>query len=172
MESLTTPTRTFPLFAHRAQKSEDHQFLYETTTDTPVSQLVKDLVDIHNMRLRIQRLKVREPSPRGWGREGDASMTDPGSAHTDVHIYIPLRAFHPFTTRFRGGWGEEDVLSNELFPSFVFENDEKNLSTLGWRWRRRRRHNRTSFFLSSASIFIRPIPLLPHHQMPHHNKTP
>lgn len=44
---------------HCKGKSEEHQFLYETTVDTPVSQLVKELVDIHNTRLRIQRLKVR-----------------------------------------------------------------------------------------------------------------
>ena len=44
---------------HCKGKSEEHQFLYETTVDIPVSQLVKELVDIHNTRLRIQRLKVR-----------------------------------------------------------------------------------------------------------------
>jgi len=54
---------------HCKGKSEEHQFLYETTVAVPVSQLVKELVDIHNTRLRIQRLKVRHParSSRGFG---------------------------------------------------------------------------------------------------------
>ena len=54
---------------HCKGKSEEHQFLYETTVAVPVSQLVKELVDIHNTRLRIQRLKVRHParSSRAFG---------------------------------------------------------------------------------------------------------
>jgi hypothetical protein len=40
--------------------------------ETPVSQLVKEMVDIHNMRLRIQRLKVREDA---GGRDSPRVVT-------------------------------------------------------------------------------------------------
>lgn len=43
---------------HVKGKTDDHQFLYETTVTIPVSQLIKELVEVHNLRLRIQRLKV------------------------------------------------------------------------------------------------------------------
>jgi len=43
---------------HVKGKTDDHQFLYETTVTIPVKQLVAELVQVHNLRLRIQRLKV------------------------------------------------------------------------------------------------------------------
>ena len=38
--------------------SEEHQFLFETTVEAKVSDTVRALADIHNLRLRIQRLKL------------------------------------------------------------------------------------------------------------------
>ena len=43
---------------HCKSKSDEHQFLYETTVEALVSDVVKELVEIHNLRLRIFRLKV------------------------------------------------------------------------------------------------------------------
>jgi len=43
---------------HVKGKTDDHQFLYETTVAIPVKQLIQELVDVHNMRMRLQRLKV------------------------------------------------------------------------------------------------------------------
>ena len=40
------------------KRSEEHQFLYETTVEAEVSACVKDLCEIQNTRLRIQRLKL------------------------------------------------------------------------------------------------------------------
>jgi len=40
------------------KKTEEQQFLYESTVTVPVKQLISELVEVHNLRLRIQRLKV------------------------------------------------------------------------------------------------------------------
>lgn len=41
------------------QNAEDRQFLYETTADTEVGQVARELAEVHNLRMRIGRLKVR-----------------------------------------------------------------------------------------------------------------
>jgi hypothetical protein len=46
------------VFIHCKGKTEEHQFLFETMVDSPVSTVVRELVEIHNLRLRIFRLKV------------------------------------------------------------------------------------------------------------------
>ena len=63
---------------HCKGKSDDHQFLYETTTETPVSTVVRELVEIHNLRLRIQRLKVEgdELAQHGPARHPDKQGLD------------------------------------------------------------------------------------------------
>ena len=63
---------------HCKGKSDDHQFLYETTTSTPVSTVVRELVEIHNLRLRIQRLKVEgdELAQHGPARHPDKQGLD------------------------------------------------------------------------------------------------
>ena len=43
---------------HVKGKAEDQQFLYETTVAIGVGDLVRELVEIHNLRLRLQRLKM------------------------------------------------------------------------------------------------------------------
>jgi hypothetical protein len=40
------------------KRSEEHQFLYETTVEADVTSTVTDLCEIQNTRLRIQRLKL------------------------------------------------------------------------------------------------------------------
>ena len=40
------------------KRSEEHQFLYETTVEADVTSTVLDLCEIQNTRLRIQRLKL------------------------------------------------------------------------------------------------------------------
>lgn len=40
------------------KKSDTNQFLYETTASTPVADLIKSLVHVHNQRLVIDRLAV------------------------------------------------------------------------------------------------------------------
>ena len=42
---------------HCKYKGEEQQFLYETTVEIGVKDLIKELVEVHNLRLRIQRLK-------------------------------------------------------------------------------------------------------------------
>ena len=39
------------------KRSEEHQFLFESTTSAQVRDVTRELVEIHNLRLRIQRLK-------------------------------------------------------------------------------------------------------------------
>jgi len=38
-----------------AQRSDDQQFLFETTVEAGVTETVKEMVEVHNLRLRIQR---------------------------------------------------------------------------------------------------------------------
>ena len=40
------------------KRSDEHQFLYETTVEADVTDCVRDLCEIQNARLRIQRLKL------------------------------------------------------------------------------------------------------------------
>lgn len=83
---------------HCKGKSEEHQFLYETTVDIPVSQLVKELVDIHNTRLRIQRLKVRasEHPPRFENDLRHLSNVAPSRpVHHDPDSFFSLSFPHP-----------------------------------------------------------------------------
>ena len=58
------------------QRSDDQQFLYETTVEAKVTDVINEMVEIHNLRLRIQRLNLeggeraqfgpaREPSKVG-----------------------------------------------------------------------------------------------------------
>ena len=42
---------------HCKYKGEEQQFLYETTVEIGVKDLIKELVEVHNLRLRIQRIK-------------------------------------------------------------------------------------------------------------------
>jgi len=42
---------------HCKYKGEEHSFLYETTVEIAVKDLIKELVEVHNLRLRLQRLK-------------------------------------------------------------------------------------------------------------------
>ena len=42
---------------HCKYKGEEHSFLYETTVEINVKDLIKELVEVHNLRLRLQRLK-------------------------------------------------------------------------------------------------------------------
>ena len=62
---------------HCKGKSDDHQFLYETTTSTPVSTVVRELVEIHNSGC-IQRLKVEgdELAQHGPARHPDKQGLD------------------------------------------------------------------------------------------------
>lgn len=41
-----------------SQRSDDNQFLFEATLDSSVQSTVDALVDVHNLRQRIHRLKV------------------------------------------------------------------------------------------------------------------
>jgi hypothetical protein len=38
-----------------SQRSDDQQFLFETTVEAGVTETVKEMVEVHNLRLRIQR---------------------------------------------------------------------------------------------------------------------
>ena len=40
------------------KRSEEQQFLYETSVQASVRDTIAELVDIHNLRLRIERLKL------------------------------------------------------------------------------------------------------------------
>lgn len=40
------------------QKTDEHQFLYETSTALTVPQITKELVELQNLRTRIHRLKL------------------------------------------------------------------------------------------------------------------
>ena len=42
--------------ACRAQRTEEHQFLYETPAATPVSELTASLAELYNARLRLSHL--------------------------------------------------------------------------------------------------------------------
>ena len=42
---------------HCKYKGEEHSFLYDTTVEINVKDLIKELVEVHNLRLRLQRLK-------------------------------------------------------------------------------------------------------------------
>ena len=42
---------------HCKYKGEEQQFLYETTVEIGVKDPIKELVEVHNLRLRIQRIK-------------------------------------------------------------------------------------------------------------------
>ena len=50
-------TRGAMVLIHCKYKGEEQQFLYETTVEIGVKDLIKELVEVHNLRLRIQRLK-------------------------------------------------------------------------------------------------------------------
>lgn len=61
-----------------AQRSEEHQFLYETTVTASVADVTRELAQIHNLRLRIHRLKyegdelaqfgpIKLPEKQVWG---------------------------------------------------------------------------------------------------------
>ena len=50
-------TRGAMVIIHCKYKGEEQQFLYETTVEIGVKDLIKELVEVHNLRLRIQRLK-------------------------------------------------------------------------------------------------------------------
>jgi hypothetical protein len=53
----------------RTQRSEDQSFLFETTVEAGVTETVKEMVEVHNLRLRIQRsVALRLPSALA-GRE-------------------------------------------------------------------------------------------------------
>jgi hypothetical protein len=58
------------------QRSDDQQFLYETTVEAKVNDVIKEMCEIHNLRLRVHRLfleggelaefgPAREPSKVG-----------------------------------------------------------------------------------------------------------
>lgn len=38
------------------KKGDESQFLYETTVELPIDELVKDVCAIHNGRLKVQRI--------------------------------------------------------------------------------------------------------------------
>lgn len=38
------------------KKGDESQFLYETTVEQPIDELVKDVCAIHNGRLKVQRI--------------------------------------------------------------------------------------------------------------------
>jgi hypothetical protein len=40
------------------KKSDTNQFLYKTTAPTPITELIDDLVKVHNLRLVLDRLAI------------------------------------------------------------------------------------------------------------------
>jgi len=86
------------------KRSDDQQFLFETTVEAGVTETVKEMVEVHNLRLRIQRLKMegeelaeygpaREPSKVGVdealsGDQGAHFKADPTGRRTG-HAPIP-----------------------------------------------------------------------------------
>eukprot|EP00899_Mesostigma_viride_P024189 jgi/Mesvir1/4955/Mv11448-RA.1 len=85
------------------KKSEEHQFLYETTVEIGVRQLIQELCEVHNLRLQIQRLKLegeelakygpaKHPDKQGLDEEveGMKGMTlDDGPKPTRGPFYKP-----------------------------------------------------------------------------------
>ena len=43
---------------HCKYKGEEHSFLYETTVEIAVKDLIKELVEVHNLRLRLHPSKT------------------------------------------------------------------------------------------------------------------
>jgi len=78
---------------HCKGKSDDHQFLFETTVENSVSQVVRELVEIHNLRLRIQRLKVEgdELAQHGPCRPPDKQGLDEDIQAEADGVLIPER---------------------------------------------------------------------------------
>jgi len=79
------------------KRSEDQQFLFETTVQQPVSECIRDMCAIHNLRERIGRLKMegeelakygpaKEPSKQGldeFEEEGDTPVERPPNYERD-----------------------------------------------------------------------------------------
>jgi len=71
------------------KRTDDQQFLFETTVEASVKDTVREMVEIHNLRLRINRLKLegdelaeygpaREPNKVGVEDESDAGLGNKG----------------------------------------------------------------------------------------------
>ena len=49
------------------KRSDEHQFLYESTTAAQVKDVTRELAEVHNLRLRIQRLKFEGDELANYG---------------------------------------------------------------------------------------------------------
>lgn len=74
------------------RSDKKNEFMYETTTKIPVEELIGELVDLHNLRLKVQRLAMscRELAKHGPIRpEETRGLSDSVTDHTplDVNAY-------------------------------------------------------------------------------------
>lgn len=60
------------------QRSEQQQFLFETTVEQPVQETLRDIVTIHNLRQRIAKLKLEggELAQFGFAKQPDKQGID------------------------------------------------------------------------------------------------
>mmetsp|Transcript_36253 Transcript_36253/g.43757 ORF Transcript_36253/g.43757 Transcript_36253/m.43757 type:complete len:278 (+) Transcript_36253:168-1001(+) len=67
------------------KKNNDQEFLYETTVDATVAATLKEVVAIHNIRLRIHRLKLEGEELAEYG-----PMKKPNEANIDDYAQEPI----------------------------------------------------------------------------------
>jgi len=67
------------------KKNQDQEFLFETTLEQSVTECVKEVVDIHNLRLRIHRLKLEGDELAEFG-----PMKKPSDASIDEYAQAPV----------------------------------------------------------------------------------
>jgi hypothetical protein len=105
------------------KKSDMNQFLFETQTSKSVDDLLKDLVEINNLRLKVDRaaVSVEDLATKGPMRPEELrGLTDLDDfvKHEDLTVINGLKKMPPKTgvrevkdeTNYRTGW----VLSEEM----------------------------------------------------------
>ena len=95
------------------KKSDQERFLFETTVEAPVRDVLREVVEVHNLRMRIHRLKL----------EGE-----------ELAKYGPAK---PLDKQVRSASGRGGAPQPQLVVAAATENTERRIGT-----RERRRKGR------------------------------
>ena len=114
------------------KRSEGNQFLYETTTAIQFAELQKELVDINNMRLKIDRAcqSMEDLASKGPLKPEALRGLDNLEEyvkHEDLTVINGLKEMPPKTgcrevkddTNYRTGWLVSEVLCNQILEEVM-----------------------------------------------------